>query len=278
MEVWIGTSGYSYADWVGEWYPRGTPAKRMLAHYARQFPVTELNFTYYRMPTAEMLARQAQQTPPGFQFAVKLFQDFTHKRDLTEAASFRAAIDVLHREGRLCALLAQFPQQFHNDNESSTHLETLAERFAGYPLAVEFRHRSWAQPEITEWLRTRGLHLVSVDVPPIHTLFPTGLVQSNRTIYIRFHSRNADAWYAGEKSRYDYLYTDAELTEWLDVLRSSRAHADRAFVLFNNCHRGQAAHNAVRMQELLKRANQFELRLVEPPEDPGAMGEQGLLF
>jgi uncharacterized protein YecE (DUF72 family) len=278
MEVWIGTSGYSYADWVGEWYPRGTSAKRMLGYYARRFPLTELNFTFYRVPTAQMLATQAEQTPPGFQFALKLFQDFTHKRDLTAAALFREAVDVLHQNGRLCVLLAQFPQQFHHDKEGLAYLDTFAGLFEGYPLALEFRHHSWARPEITEWLCHRGLHSVSVDVPPIPALFPAGLVLSSRTAYVRLHSRNAGAWYAGEKNRYDYLYSDAELTEWLDVLRTSRTQADQAFVLFNNCHRGQAAINARRLQELLRTADQAGLKLVEPPGALSDDSEQGLLF
>src|SRR5262245_1429020 len=161
----------------------------MLAHYASVFPVTELNFTFYRPPTARVLARQARQTPPGFQFAVKLFRGLTHERDLAGAAAFREAVDVLHRAGRLCALLAQFPQHFHYDRKALGHLDALASRFAGYPLAVEFRHRSWARPEVPEWLCARGLYVVSVDVPPIPALFPTGLVVSGRLAYVRFHSR-----------------------------------------------------------------------------------------
>lgn len=90
MKVWVGTSGYSYPDWVGDFYPPGTSAKRMLAEYAQVFSITELNFTFYRLPTAQMLARQAAQTPAGFQFAVKLFRGFTHERDLTRVATVLA--------------------------------------------------------------------------------------------------------------------------------------------------------------------------------------------
>src|SRR5262245_12941526 len=131
MQIWIGTSGYSYPDWVGKLYPPGTPASGMLPYYARVFPITELNYTFYRPPTAQMLARQAKQTPEGFQFTVKLFQDFTHKRDLSEAAAFRDAVGVLQRENRLCALLAQFPQSFHYDEKAVAYLYGLRDRFAG---------------------------------------------------------------------------------------------------------------------------------------------------
>jgi uncharacterized protein YecE (DUF72 family) len=278
MDVWVGTSGYSYSDWVGELYPRGTASKRMLAYYARSFPLTELNFTFYRPPTATILARQARQTPRGFQFAVKLFRGFTHDSDLTGAVAFRGAVDVLRQEGRLCALLAQFPQQFHDGAKDRAFVEALHSAFADYPLAVEFRHRSWARPEVTEWLRARELFLVSVDVPPLASLFPTGLVRTGRFLYIRLHSRNAQAWYAGDKERYDYLYSEAELREWVTWLEAEASQADRAIVLFNNCYRGQAAHNARRFQEFLRALHRPDLRLVEPPPAMTAEGDQRLLF
>lgn len=276
MEVWVGTSGYSYADWIGAFYPPGTPAKRMLAHYARVFPITELNFSFYGVPTPETLAQQVKQTPPGFQFAVKLYQGFTHDRDLSEVAAFHRAMQVLEQEGRLCALLAQFPQAFHHDKDSLGFLESLASCFAGYPLAVEFRHSSWAAPSVSDWLRERGLHLVSVDVPPISGLFPPGLVMSTHLIYIRLHSRRRDMWYEGDKQRYDYLYSDAEMTEWIEALRGSRGQADRAYVFFNNCHDAQAVINAQRMQELLQ--GQADLKLIPPAESLPPAEEQGMLF
>ena len=81
MHVWLGTSGYSYPDWVGKFYPRGTSPNRMLASYARSFPLVELNFAYYRVPTPAMLARMAGQTPDGFQFLVKLHRSLSHEQD-----------------------------------------------------------------------------------------------------------------------------------------------------------------------------------------------------
>ena len=80
MDLWIGTSGYSYPDWVGGFYPAGTRPDRMLAYYSRRFPLVELNFTFYRPPTPEMLAKLAAQTPDGFQFLVKLPQSISHER------------------------------------------------------------------------------------------------------------------------------------------------------------------------------------------------------
>jgi uncharacterized protein YecE (DUF72 family) len=249
----------------------------MLPYYARQFPLVELNFTYYRPPTPSGLTRLAAKTPPGFQFLVKLHRSLSHEHDLSGAGLFREAVDALHAEGRLLGLLCQYPQRFHWTPGNLDRLAALADRFAGHTLAVEFRHASWDRPEVPAWLHRRGLHLVSVDVPPIPALYPARLVQSSRLLYVRFHSRRAESWYASDKERYDYLYTDEELREWLDAVAARSPQAERALLLFNNCYRTQAAVNARRVQELLARMAP-RLTLVAPfapsPDPP----RQGLLF
>src|SRR5438132_10075491 len=83
-QIWIGTSGYSYPDWVGGFYPPNTRPNRMLAYYCGHFPLVELNFTYYRLPTPGMLARLVEQTPPGFQFLVKLPRSLSHEESTAE--------------------------------------------------------------------------------------------------------------------------------------------------------------------------------------------------
>jgi uncharacterized protein YecE (DUF72 family) len=266
MQLWIGTSGYSYPDWVGAFYPSGTSADRMFSYYVRQFPLVELNYTFYRPPIPANLVRLARRSPQGFQFIVKLHQAFSHEHDLAGAADFRAAADALQQEGRLLGLLCQYPQQFHYSRQSLGLLEALAKEFAGHALAVEFRHCSWHQAEVVEWLRERQLHVVSVDVPDISSLYPRGLVQSSRLIYIRLHSRRPDAWYADDKSRYDYLFSDQEMLEWLNALAHAEGKADRALMLFNNCFSSQAALNAQRVKELLANLPKTPLEVVEPPE------------
>lgn len=265
MQIWIGTSGYSYSGWVGAFYPSGTKAGRMLAYYCRSFPLVELNYTFYRMPTAEQLLHQAEQTPAGFQFLVKLPQTLSHDTDGRDLLPFRQALTPLRERGQLLGLLCQLPQAVHNTAEARAWIERLANELGGDRLAIEFRHRSWTAPDVPPWLAQRGLDLVSVDVPNLPGLYPTGLVQSSATIYVRFHSRNAGNWYASDKEhdRYDYDYTDAELTGWIDTLKSTADKAARALLLFNNCHRAQAVQNARRMRELIKQlAPAFEL--VEP--------------
>jgi uncharacterized protein YecE (DUF72 family) len=251
MHVWIGTSGYSYADWLGRFYPHGTPAARMFDCYVRRFPLVELNYTYYRPPEAKDLDRLAGRAPDAFQFLVKLHQSFTHELDFSQTAAFRAALEPLRERKMLLGLLAQFPQRFHNETENRQGIEELAERFAGHELAVEFRHASWARPDVAEWLKDQGIHLVAVDAPAIPALYPSGLVHSTRLIYVRLHSRRTENWYQGDKDRYDYLYSDAEMLEWLNALATRADQADRALLLFNNCRRSQAAENAERVRQLL---------------------------
>ena len=261
MAIWIGTSGYSYPDWVGGFYPCGTRSNQMLGWYSRYFPLVELNFSYYQVPTAGHLGRLARQTPDGFQFLVKLHRSLSHHHDRRELPRFREAVAELRRQGKLLGLLCQLPQAIHHDEKSRRWLEMLAGELAGFPLAVEFRHRSWFRPDVPVWLRDHGMDLVAVDVPDIPALYPRGLVRSDRTVYVRWHSRAADKWYTDDASRYDYHYSDDELADWIRALAAEPA--ERSLLLFNNCQRTQAAHNARRMQELLAKLAPH-LEVVEP--------------
>lgn len=274
MNIWIGTSGYSYPDWVGGFYPSGTRSEKMLAYYSRHFPLVELNFTYYRPPTAAMLVKLAGQTPPGFQFLVKLPRTLSHERSFHDLPGFRQAVLALQQRGQLLGLLCQLPQSFHRGPQEQAWLKTLAEGLRGLHLAVEFRHRSWAQPDLSPWLAEQGLDLVAVDAPRLPSLFPSGLVQSGRRVYVRLHSRLAENWYGSDKDRYDYDYTDGELGEWVDALAGADA-TDLALFLFNNCHRSQAARNARRLADLFEREAPG-LNVVQPFADPPPV--QRLLF
>jgi uncharacterized protein YecE (DUF72 family) len=276
MQVWLGTSGYSYGDWIGAFYPPGTRPGRMLPYYSRHFPLVELNFTFYRLPTPAMLARLADQTPESFQFIVKFPRTLSHEENPDDLAPFRLAVEQLAGRGRLLGLLCQLPQASHDDAGRRQWLTTLGDAFAGYRLGVEFRHRSWFHPDVAPWLAERDMDLVAVDVPDIPALYPRGLFQSGPRLYVRFHSRNARNWYASDKERYDYDYSDVELQEWIGQLQSQSDKSDRAMLLFNNCQRSHAVVNAQRMRELIVRQAP-DLHLVEPPPAP-AEPQQPLLF
>jgi uncharacterized protein YecE (DUF72 family) len=250
MDIWLGTSGYSYSSWVGDFYPEDTKANRMLPYYCRHFPLVELNFTFYRVPTPEMLRKLADQTPPGFQFLVKAPQTISHEQSARDLPAFRRAVEEMHRHGKLLGLLLQLPQALHCTQRSEAWLETVAHELGDLHLAVEFRHRSWLRPQLTEWMANLGLDLVSVDVPDIPALFPRGLMWSGSRIYVRLHSRNREAWYTKDASRYDYHYSDAQMSEWIDALPNGGP--EQALFLFNNCQRTQAVINVRRMRTLFE--------------------------
>jgi uncharacterized protein YecE (DUF72 family) len=251
MDVWVGTSGYSYADWVGDFYPADTRPAQMLPYYCRQFPLVELNFTFYRVPTRDMLLRLADKTPAAFQFIVKLPQTISHERSAEDIAPFRKAVLGLRRRKQLKGLLCQLPQSTHYDRRHLTWLRHLAAALADLRLAVEFRHHSWARDGVPAWLAEHGLDLVAVDVPDIASLYPRGWVQAGSRGYVRLHSRNGANWYRGEKKRYDYNFDEEVLEEW--VAAAAASSAEEALFLFNNCHRSQAAHNARLLEVLLAR-------------------------
>jgi uncharacterized protein YecE (DUF72 family) len=277
MRVWLGTCGYSYSDWVGTVYPRGTRPGQTLALYSRLFPTVELNFTFYRTPTAALLARQAEQVPPAFAFLVKVPRTLTHRQDATDLQAFRAAAEELDRRGQLLGVLCQFPPSFRCGAPAKRWLAALGRGQAGLTPAVEFRHHSWHRPEIPAWLSEHGLDLVSVDVPDLPALYPRGLVPSGPRLYVRFHSRNAAAWYGAHERRYDYAYSEGELAEWAHALRDAAGRAERAVLLFNNCFDGQAVANARQMRALLRRLAPA-LEVVEPPAPAGEAVRQPSLY
>jgi uncharacterized protein YecE (DUF72 family) len=275
MQLWVGTSGYSYPDWVGSFYPPGLRQGKLLTYYAQHFPLVELNFTFYRPPTATMLARLAEQTPEGFQFIVKMPRTLSHEKKPDDLPGFRLAVEELERRSRLLGVLCQLPQATHHLSRHRAWLERLAGELPRNRLAVEFRHHSWFHPEVNAWLGERGMHLVAVDVPDLPGLYPRGLVRSTPLLYVRFHSRHAGNWYQGDVNRYDYSFSDQELGEWIESIRQSMS--ERVFLLFNNCKRSQAAANAQRMRELLERMAP-EMELVVPFASPRQEPRQQLLF
>ncbi len=251
-KVLVGTSGYSFRDWVGPYYPQGIKSGDMLPFYAEEFDTVEVNYTYYRMPTEKTTAGMVRKTPEGFRFFVKAHKSATHERDLAGTGEFLAALAPMRSEGRLSGVLFQFPQSFKNTAENRKYLKAVSEAFGDdIPLAVEFRDRSWDSEAVYSYLEETGLNFVAVDEPEVSTLFPRVARATGGVGYLRLHSRDGGKWYKGGAARYDYLYSEAELREWLPGLREMAAKARTLFVYFNNCHAAQAVRNARRMKELL---------------------------
>ncbi|CAN5400069.1 DUF72 domain-containing protein [soil metagenome] len=275
MRVWIGTSGYSYQSWVGPFYPKGTRQPNMLSVYSETFPLAELNFTYYRLPTPEMLARQVERAPAGFQFLVKFPKTISHDEKDTELDAFHQAVSVMKASNSLLGVLLQMPQAAHQTKKRWRWLDFLFDRMADLPLAVEFRHHSWFEDSVNERLTRSKVDLVAVDVPDLPDLYPRAFVQTTPRVYIRLHSRKAENWYLSDQDRYDYFYSDDEMLGWARDLIAVEQQTRQAFVLFNNCHHAQAAANAKRFKELLSTLS-TSVEIVEPFAH--AAPKQRLLF
>ena len=273
--ILVGTSGYSYDDWRDGFYGSDIKRRDFLSFYARHFPTVELDFTYYRMPDARTLAGIERKTPEGFLFCVKLHSSMTHEipaeraEMLTNERLFSEAVRPLVAAGKLGCLLAQFPWSFRRSAANVDYLRGLVERMRA-PLVVEFRNREWAVAETYAELKEMGAGYCCVDEPALRGLMPRVTVATSRIGYVRFHGRNAAKWWDHEQpwERYDYLYSDEELSEWIPDLRRLGAETEMTFVLFNNCHAGKAARNAATMQTLLGLAQ---------PATPG-VSEQVKLF
>jgi uncharacterized protein YecE (DUF72 family) len=252
--VRVGTSGYSFDDWRGVFYPERIEKSKMLDFYAGQFDTVEINSTYYGIPHPRVFENMLKKTPENFEFMVKAHQTATHQRDQIrqETPKYLEAIRPLAESGKLKGILAQFPWSFPRLEQNVEHLKTCRELFGDYPLFVEFRHSSWTRQEVFELLRSLDIGYVCVDEPQLERMVEPVAVATTRTGYVRFHGRNADKWYSGKGSeRYDYLYDSEELTDWVRKISLLREKTDRVYLYFNNCHLGQAATNARQVMEIL---------------------------
>ena len=257
-QILIGTSGYSFADWVGPFYPPGTRSGDFLRYYTDHFSTVEVNSTYYGIPRPQVMERMAAKTPDGFRFVVKLNHAMTHEQSLDPGIyrQFLDAVEPLKLAGRYDGLLAQFPGGFRRTPEHRRFLVGLRERLGEEPLFVEFRHDSWLTPELEPSLREHRIGYCAVDEPVLPHLVPPVTMLTTEDAYIRFHGRNAANWWGSSRGgggdRYDYDYRPEELGEWVQKVTDLAERARRIYLFFNNCHAGQAARSAKLMQEMLR--------------------------
>lgn len=259
--LYIGTSGYSYADWRGVFYPQTMKQSEFLSYYSERFDCVELNFTYYRQPAAHSIETMAAKVPDSFRFTVKAHRTMTHEIPqealvASEFEQFRQGILPMAQSGKLGCVLFQFPWSFRPSKVNYDYVLSLPDRLDYAKIVVEFRNNAWARDEVYEYLRERGIGSCCVDEPELRGLFPRLAVVTSGVSYVRFHGRNAAKWFNHKQAweRYDYLYSQDELAQWVpEVLQMAEASED-TYVLFNNCHQGQAAINAAQMQQLLLQA------------------------
>lgn len=254
--IYVGTSGYSYKDWIGPFYPEGAKPGDMLGIYSGSFDFTEINSTYYKIPNAFMFYNMQKKTEEGFVFTVKLHQSMTHTRDAGDKdfEDFLGAVEVLEQAGKLGCLVSQFPYSFHFNRENMDYLLRLRERFAAYEMAVEFRNNRWANDEIKPFLSENGLGYVCVDEPNVAGLLDRSALGTSKVSYVRFHGRNDEKWWNHKEAyeRYDYLYKEDELAEWKDKILELHKQSEKCFVSFNNHFRAQAVINGIMLKKMLE--------------------------
>lgn len=242
MSLIIGTSGWSYDEWVGPFYDK---KQGMFKRIAEVFPTTEINSTFYRYPTARMVRGWYRRAPPGFVFAAKLPQVITHDKWLRlekgvedDTERFLDLMQPLAE--KLGPILIQLRPKFNYDEHAEVlewYLETLP---GNYEWAVEFRHRSWMRPETWEMLRSHGAAYTIVDEP----LLPPEVHVTAEFAYIRWHGRGTRPWY-------NYDYRPEELEEWVPRVEETAGRAKRVYGYFNNHFGANAVKNAVEMLTLL---------------------------
>ena len=274
----IGTSGWNYptgkGSWNGIFYPLPEDRERgfdELRFYSERFNTVEVNSTFYGQPRANAALGWVKRTPADFEFAVKLYQKFTHPNMAVEPGpvtqadvdAFKGGIDPLAAAGKLGPVLIQFPASFQRSQEAVDYIAWLLKAFAGYPLAVELRHRSWSDsPETAQLLDEQHAAWVQIDEPK----FPSSIRQDLKgppadLYYLRLHGRNAKEWWdhAESEDRYNYFYSAEELqpiaNKVRDVLTMARMRPSeivkKAYLFFNNHFAAQSVANAVTLKKML---------------------------
>ncbi len=252
--IYVGTSGFQYDDWVGTYYPEGLPKENWLQFFAEEFNALEVNFTYYRMPTARGLAGMARKVPDNFRFTVKATQEMTHAReqDAQVLTQFKQALTPLREAGKFGSILAQFPSSFRANDASREYLRWLREQLEDLPVVVEFRNKEWLAGETYNLLKQLNLGFCCVDEP----YFPRVAEVTSSIAYVRFHGRNYAKWWRHEHAweRYDYTYKPEELQEWAPKIQAMDAMAETTFVFANNHYRAQGIDTARQLKMLLPAA------------------------
>ena len=218
--IWVGTSGYNYPEWKGSFYPSDLPAAKMLPYYAERFSTVEINYTFYRMPTAKLVTGWAAQVPADFRFTLKAPRRITHDRKLRDVAdSLRAFLEAGSELGpRLGALLFQLPPTFKKDLAAlDEFLAALPPRVCG---AFEFRHDSWLDEEVYARLRDRNLALCIADSEKMST--PIHITAD----YAYFRLR-------------DEGYAPDDIGRWADVIARDTASCRDVFVYFKHEEQGK---------------------------------------
>jgi len=239
----LGTSGWSYQEWVGVFYPTASESK--LKHYSRVFPTAEIDSTFYAFPQEGTVIGWDRYSPKGFIFNAKIPQTVTHEKlaDLGpsiegELDRFAELMQSLNNSGKLGCLLIQLPPRYKFQPD---HLESFLSILPhGYKYAIEFRDKSWMQPTTWRTLSKYNVAYTIVDEP----LLPPEIHVTADFAYLRWHGRGQRPWY-------DYHYSDEELEKWVPKVREVESSVKTVYGYFNNHFHGYAVENCLRIMQML---------------------------
>jgi uncharacterized protein YecE (DUF72 family) len=271
-QVRIGTAGWSYKDWEGIFYPPGMQRRKQhpLEYLARFFDTTEVNTSFYgplKPEWAKLWCRKVAAVNKNFLFTAKLYRAFTHSpiavMEPTSAATIRPTdedemrtregLDAIATEGRLGALLIQFPVSFKNTSLNRDYLDRLLRQFIEYPRVVEVRDSSWNNAETLAAFTQKNVAFCNIDQPVLgRSLAPTEHVTAPLA-YVRLHGRNYDQWFNSDNrnDRYNYLYSEKELADWKERIENVAQRAETTYVITNNHFESKAGVNALELKAMV---------------------------
>jgi uncharacterized protein YecE (DUF72 family) len=290
-DIRVGTASWTDKTLIDSgWYPpEANNAERRLRYYARQFPLVEVDSSYYALPAEQTAAAWAHRSPRGFTFNIKAFSLFTqhptrvaalpkdlrppvekaaggkpnvYLKDVDPAVTdeawerFLSALEPLRQTGRLGAILFQFPQWFVIGRARKEYILRVAERVAPRQVCIEFRNKTWMsednREETLKFLTDHQLPYVCVDEPQGYpSSVPPVLAATAPLAVVRMHG-HSDKWDSSNiQEKFRYRYPEKELREWAPKVRALAADADTTHVLFNNCYADDAQVNARQLAALL---------------------------
>jgi uncharacterized protein YecE (DUF72 family) len=272
----MGTSGWSYKEWEGVFYPNSKTSK--LSFYSKVFDTVEIDSTFYAFPSKGLPIGWAKYTPESFVFSAKLPQAITHEKKLEvrkgareELMRFLELMKPLIASKKLGPILVQLPPSFSFASDFDKLKGFLRAVPEDIRFAVEFRHPSWLREEVWSTLRERNVASVIVDEP----LLPPDTVVTADFAFIRWHGQGRRPWY-------NYRYTETELSGWAPKVKEVASRVKKTYGYFNNHFRGFAVENSLKMMGMLgiSRPEQDEAgaRASHYLEKGGKMSEEGSML
>lgn len=254
-QIRIGTSGYSYKDWVGPVYPEGTKPSDYFDYYSTLFSLTELNFSYYKQPEPKTIERITAKAPDGFLFTIKGHKALTHEVDHSwekQADLFIRGMEPMREHQKLAGVLLQFPYSFHYEDKNRMYLGELTSKFKELPLFLEFRNAEWQNESVYSEMKDQKIGYVVTDMPELHNLPSAAIEVTSSVGYFRLHGRNKENWWNGTNtSRYDYLYSRDELQNIVEKIWAMASDTQLLIITFNNHYKGKAVKNGKTLRDML---------------------------